>query len=746
MAAQPRGGERNIFDCQFIFREVKIIRDKQLGNGAYGAVFRAQCDSLLCAAKCIHTVLFDDPDPEARRYQRDLFYKECEIMAGMKHPNIVQFLGYYEDRDNNDQPCLLMELLDESLFAYLERHLKEGRHVPFHTSIDFAHDVSMALDYLHKNLRMHCDLTSNNILILAGTRAKVTDFGQSVLVLPEYDFRVKGIQCPGTMCYMPPEALKADPIYDSSLDTFSFGVVLIQILTREFPAPSSSTKIIEGFGPGGSDAILPVKEKDRRSLHIALINPNHPLLTIALCCIEDDNRLRPPFTILTDQLTALKAMPEYEESRKENPGTSRPQLHDNWSPVNESRINDLEKKIDQLEKYNGLLQGQVAQMEFAIQKKDTIIEQLLDQQRMGGGGGGGGGGGARPFGHDTTPTGSLTSGGSLSSNPSSLPTTPQALPVPELKVGNKTLRWYPCSRLPSGLYSGSALCIKDKVYVSGQGLTAIFEYDPQKNVWLKLPDSPTASFALVAIRGVLAIVGGYTTQAYSNAVYSLVTVGNENKWTSTYPPMQDPRINPGAVVTNEYLIVAGGEIQAPRNRFLSWNVEMLHIDSKVWQTVDKLPRPVKRISMAISENHVYVVGGITRNNQPLKEMFHTSLADLVNSATSNFASRAFRSGTCWGSIAVPQVYSTLAILSGQVVLIGGWDNQPSLSIHAMNVDPRTRQISSWSPVGKLPLARFDAMATVLSGNRLMVIGGRGNIPGKAGEQVLDAAEIAIPVA
>lgn len=670
-------------------------------------------------------------------------------MASMKHPNIVQYLGYYED-PRNHQSCLLMELLDENLNSYLERHLKEGRDVPYHTSVDFAHDISMALDYLHKNHRMHCDLSSKNVLILAGTRAKVTDFGQSALVLPELDNRVHDM-CPGNVLYMPPEALKTRPTYDSSLDTFSFGVLLIEILTREFPAPSDSTRLMPGFGPGGSDAIVPVKEKDRRNLHIALIHPNHPLLQIALHCIEDEEHKRPPFNDLTERLTDIKVLPDYKESQKKHPGTSRPQLSDDWSPFNEARIRDLEGKIEQLEKYNGLLQGHVAQLEMAMEKKDALLEQLSNEQR----GASGGLGGASPFNSiGSTPTNrppvverSLSNTSSnASSNPPSLTLAPQPLPVPRFNVGNKTLAWYPCSRLPTGLYSGAAISIKDKVYVSGQGLTAIFEYDPVKNTWLPLPPAPTASFVLVSIRGVLSIVGGYTPQAYSDAVYSLVTVGNEQKWTSTYPSMQEPRINAGAISTNDYLIVAGGEIQAPRNRFISWNVEMLHFDSKVWQTVDKLPKPAKRISMVISGNHLYIAGGVTRNNQPLRELFHTPLGDLVNSATSNFASRAFRSGNCWGAVAMPQVYSTIAVFNGQVLSLGGWDNQPSLSIHSMNVDPRTRQITSWSPVGKLPLARFDAMATVLTGNRLMVIGGRGAIPGKAGEQILDAAEIAIPVA
>ena len=43
--------------------------------------------------------------------------------------------------------------------------------------------------------------------------------------------------CPGTMVYMSPEALKDRPVYTDKLDTFSLGVLCVQIMTRKFPDP-----------------------------------------------------------------------------------------------------------------------------------------------------------------------------------------------------------------------------------------------------------------------------------------------------------------------------------------------------------------------------------------------------------------------------------------------------------------------------------------------------------------------------
>ena len=88
--------------------------------------------------------------------------------------------------------------------------------------------------YLHCNGLVHRDLTGNNVLMIAGPRAKITDFGMSKLA--SVNPRMTALTlCPGNVLYMSPEALDEAKTYTAKLDVFSFGVIVIQILTRQFP-------------------------------------------------------------------------------------------------------------------------------------------------------------------------------------------------------------------------------------------------------------------------------------------------------------------------------------------------------------------------------------------------------------------------------------------------------------------------------------------------------------------------------
>ena len=87
-------------------------------------------------------------------------------------------------------------------------------------------DISLVLAYLHLNDIIHPDLSSNSVLLIAGNRAKVVNFGMSKL--SELHPRMTPLtQCPGTLAYMPPEALKVPPVYSKKLDVFSSGVVAV---------------------------------------------------------------------------------------------------------------------------------------------------------------------------------------------------------------------------------------------------------------------------------------------------------------------------------------------------------------------------------------------------------------------------------------------------------------------------------------------------------------------------------------
>ncbi len=121
-----------------------------------------------------------------------------------------------------------MELMDESLTHFLESSLEA---LPYYTQVNLSYDIAQALAFLHSNGIIHRDLSSNNILLLASTRAKITNFGMSKFIDLNTTRLASMTTCPGTPAFMSPEALNEPPVCTEKLDNFSFGVLLVQITT-----------------------------------------------------------------------------------------------------------------------------------------------------------------------------------------------------------------------------------------------------------------------------------------------------------------------------------------------------------------------------------------------------------------------------------------------------------------------------------------------------------------------------------
>ena len=162
---------------QFSFKTFQLLKAELLGDGSFGAVYKLMCDDLPCAGKILHSTLFQSNDPGATTIMR-WFEKKCCFLSAIRHPNIVQYLGSYQDQETQ-LPVLLMELMDENLTQFLGRSQEP---LFYHTQVNLCHDIGLALSYLHSNDIIHCDLSSNNVLLIGtGNRAKVTDFGMAKL-------------------------------------------------------------------------------------------------------------------------------------------------------------------------------------------------------------------------------------------------------------------------------------------------------------------------------------------------------------------------------------------------------------------------------------------------------------------------------------------------------------------------------------------------------------------------------------
>ena len=360
---------------QFQYQNFQLLPQESLGIGSYGKVCKAILDQLPCAAKLLHPVLFQFNDPASQTIVRR-FEQECEFLSEIRHPHVVQYLGVARDPESG-LLVLLMELMDESLTGFLER---SNEPLPYHLQVNLCHDIVLALAYLHLNGIIHRDLSSNNVLLIAGSRAKVTDFGMSKL--SEMHPRMTPLtQCPGTLAYMPPEALKVPPVYSKKLDVFSSGVVAVQIITRNFPDPGPPTmemEIQDARFPSGT-VLVPVLEVDRRKNHIDLIDPAHPLLPVALDCLKNRERERPSAQELCRRIATLKVEPQYSQSVQE--GEREGGRGDSGTAealaAKDRDIRERDNRIRTLEEEVGVVNRQLQVAGVQVRRlQDTKIEEL----------------------------------------------------------------------------------------------------------------------------------------------------------------------------------------------------------------------------------------------------------------------------------------------------------------------------------------------------------------------------------
>ena len=270
------------------------VTDRELGHGSYATVLELEYMGLKCAGKKIHELLLRQGDAS---YTVRRFEEECRLLSQVRHPNIVQFLGVYFQQGVR-APILVMEFLPTNLTSCIEQY----GILPKEISYSILHDVALGLCYLHSQTPaiIHRDLSSNNVLLSPNMTAKISDLGVA-RILNLTPLQVSRMtQTPGTPAYMPPEVMVANPKYDTSVDEFSYGIMMIHMFSGRWPEPQVGQVRAE---PGGR--MIPVSEAERREVFLRAIGNDHPLMDFIRKCIDNYPQTRAHASEIVEQLADM---------------------------------------------------------------------------------------------------------------------------------------------------------------------------------------------------------------------------------------------------------------------------------------------------------------------------------------------------------------------------------------------------------------------------------------------------------
>ncbi len=279
-------------------KSIQFSEQNRIGKGSFGSVYAINLNGTPCIAKRLHDILMgrgklEDVALQEKRAVHETFCRECILMRQAKHANVVKFIGVHFGKDEFD-----LTLFMERLHTDLEVYLSSTPDVPLPTKISILHDVSCGLLYLHEECSIiHRDLTAANILLTADNRAKIADLGVSRIFDRTF---LQLSKIPGTLPYMPPEALKDSAKYDESLDVFSFGVLTLCVGIQMSP-DLSWDHVPDDVHAKGEQEIF------KRKMWIEMMEQKQPeLISLVLWCLSDDPKSRPSTYCINVTLQEMK--------------------------------------------------------------------------------------------------------------------------------------------------------------------------------------------------------------------------------------------------------------------------------------------------------------------------------------------------------------------------------------------------------------------------------------------------------
>ncbi|XP_037431147.1 putative wall-associated receptor kinase-like 16 [Triticum dicoccoides] len=282
----------------------RFSEQQVLGQGGYGTVYKGILEgNVEVAVKRCKT---------ADEQQKKEFGKEMLILSEVNHRNIVKLLGCCLEVE---VPMLVYEFVPNgTLFQLI--HGNHGLRISLATRLGIAHESADALSYLHSSASipiLHGDVKSSNILLDRDNKAKVADFGASILAPIDKSQFITLVH--GTCGYLDPEYMQTNLLTDKS-DVYSFGVVLLELLTGKLPfnfnpdvlvhEKSLAMMFMYAMKENKLEQILDVELKDGDNTEIL-----EEIAELAMRCLEMCGDNRPSMKEVAEKLDSLRKVMQH---------------------------------------------------------------------------------------------------------------------------------------------------------------------------------------------------------------------------------------------------------------------------------------------------------------------------------------------------------------------------------------------------------------------------------------------------
>ena len=197
---------------------------RALGRGAMGMVYEG-FDPVIERRVAIKTILAEYLEAAEMQEAAARFKREAQAGGRLQHPAIV---GVYEYGEDAGMAYIVMEYVEG---RELKRILAEGPKPELIDTFEIMKQLLGALDYSHRQGVVHRDIKPANVMVAAGNKVKVMDFGIARL---ESSSLTQVGTVVGTPTHMSPEQLMGIAA-DGRADLWSCGVILYEMLTGVSP-------------------------------------------------------------------------------------------------------------------------------------------------------------------------------------------------------------------------------------------------------------------------------------------------------------------------------------------------------------------------------------------------------------------------------------------------------------------------------------------------------------------------------